>query len=198
MAGMTFVTHQAQRFIVKLLAALEAEPMTVRQLAAKLHLSESGVVKYCYHLHGSTPKRIYIIGYGEIFSKGARPPIYAVGDLPDAPKPRFRSPPKPRRYVPKPKRVTWADKALAYLEAYPYSTTRQVADGVGSNKGVIMTTLLRLREQGKVTFTGPGVRGKYWSLAVKREIGAPIQSVRRNWKPVQIEKQGPFAALGVA
>lgn len=85
MAKETYESRSAQRFIERLLEALEAQPMTRSEMQEILYASRSKAVNYIRHLHGDDNgiKRIFICEFSK-GPRGGRVPRYAVGDLPDA------------------------------------------------------------------------------------------------------------------
>lgn len=196
MGAMNFSTGHSQRFIKIILDRLAEEPMTTPQLAALLYRSHTSICLYVAHLR-EAPRRLQIVGWGPSVNGGQKPPIYAPGSGKDAPQPRQRSN-KKRVYPPRqPKVIGWPDKALAYLELYPDSTTEQIAAALDAKQTVMTTTLMRLRDKGKVNLTGPGRRGKCWSLVESRTVDDPKQVIKRHWTPIPIKPQGPFSALGL-
>lgn len=86
MAICTFERKAALIFIDRMLAALEAKPMTRAEMEVELFASKTKMLNYIRHLHGGETKRIYIKRWAS--TSGPNAPVYAVGDLPDAPKPR--------------------------------------------------------------------------------------------------------------
>lgn len=82
----TFDSDNAKLFIGRLLDALREERAGRAKLQDRLFASKTKVLNYLRYLHGDTgaKKRIYICGYDDL-PNGGRSPVYAVGNLPDAP-----------------------------------------------------------------------------------------------------------------
>lgn len=85
----TFASPLATRAIERILAALKANRMTARQLAAETCLSISSVQKYLGHLQ-KAPRRVRICGFEP--APGLSPPIYALGTAPNAKRPTKLTP----------------------------------------------------------------------------------------------------------
>lgn len=80
----TFNTARAERQIARILAAL-AEPHTLPQLMAKLHLGRATLYRYLRHLGDDNDRRVRIAKYER--TEGCKAPVYALGNAPDAPCP---------------------------------------------------------------------------------------------------------------
>lgn len=83
MAICTFERKAARIFIDRMLAALEAKPMTRAEMEIELFASKTKMLNYIRYLHGGETKRIYIKSYEER-ETGGRNPRYAVGNKKDA------------------------------------------------------------------------------------------------------------------
>lgn len=58
-----------------------------QDLAGQLHLEVSGVYRYLKHMMEQQPRQVHVAGYERNHS-GRPTPLYALGDRPDARKPR--------------------------------------------------------------------------------------------------------------
>lgn len=105
----------------RIMEAMSAGPMPTRTVAARTHMSLSNAVIYMRRLRDPENKRIYIHSY-EPRSEGAKPsPVYALGNLPDAP--LLRQPRKTKAVV---DRVGQRKQALLDAMATP-RTAKELA-----------------------------------------------------------------------
>jgi hypothetical protein len=81
----TFATALGRIRIERILEALKIAPMTAVQLADDLHMGATTARTAIRHLMGEEPRRIYVKDWPLVGANYT--PLYALGDLPDAPRP---------------------------------------------------------------------------------------------------------------
>ena len=80
----------------KILAQVATQPMSARDLAAKVHLTVSAVLLHTKQMMSETPRRLRIAGY-DATGRGKPAPLYGPGDAPDAAYEAKRKPKQPDR-----------------------------------------------------------------------------------------------------
>lgn len=83
MTSMTFGTKGAKAKLERIEAALGRAPRTANQLCDVVFMSRSTTALYLQHLMRE-PKRVYIASWIH-WGKGSAAPVYAAGNLKDAP-----------------------------------------------------------------------------------------------------------------
>ena len=90
MGVVTLETGRAQARLARVLKLLQAEHLTPAQIAAEVFISKRWIYPYIAALMAE-PKRIYVVRWQRAAVNGEPSPVYAAGDLPDAPKPAPRT-----------------------------------------------------------------------------------------------------------
>ncbi len=81
---MTRATPRTERQVTRILEAVSVRPMTTKQIAAHLNMSVSAVLIYT-RLLMAAPRRLHIVDHLRPPNRGRSAPVYAAGNLPDAP-----------------------------------------------------------------------------------------------------------------
>lgn len=215
MAGVfNFKSQRAKIRIDRILAILEREQLTVRELAARLHSSKSAINHYIKHLHAE-PKRIFIAGYAPGSQRGIA--LYTKGDQEDAPyqkkskgqywqevkadperlaathavQARVRAKKRGREHLLRQCKKydpPLLEQVKKYVEMWPGSTTRQIAERIDATFGGVKQAVSELKRSGILTFEKRTREGAFWELASRKKV---------RHAPVVVKPQGIFAALGV-
>lgn len=80
----------------KILAQVATQPMSARDLAAKVHLTVSAVLLHTKQMMSETPRRLRIAEY-DATGRGKPAPLYGPGDAPDVAYEAKRKPKQPDR-----------------------------------------------------------------------------------------------------
>lgn len=124
----------------RILAAIAAEPKTVRQLAEAVHLTMSAVLLHTKAMMRETPRRLHIAGYVPN-SEGRPAPLYGPGDIPDASYERKRKDKVPDRLEAR------RAKLIELLRAAP-RTAAQLGQLMHLSDSRVRIYIRELREEG--------------------------------------------------
>lgn len=87
MGNRTYSLPRALDAMDRMRKLMAVKQRSAHELAEALHLEISGIHQYLKHMLAQTLRQIHVAAYKS--NRGGRPtPLYALGDKPDAPKPR--------------------------------------------------------------------------------------------------------------
>lgn len=214
-------TIGSQRRYDGLLAALKAEPATRQELQDKIFASKTGTIELLRRLMNGVhePRKVFIVRW--VRDRGGFTAIYALGNKPDAPLPKRRTPSQRHQQIKanpatnkeRNRKIVLAKRRRrneqhpgmyeAMLEAvtrFKSGSTPQIANELGIAYTTAYSFLCELEDDCKIMrTTPPRVTPICWGLYVKDATPELVanQKVTQDWIAPKIKPQGIFAALGL-